>query len=105
MVLFEKSESAVTSDTLKITPDPSGSYAHKRFPLATTFCVKGLLAAGEYVRIDYFDGEDWRPMNIDGNEGIILDENNAVYTVYGAITNCRLYKPATVGNAIGVGVL
>jgi hypothetical protein len=63
----------------------------------------GALGAGEYVKLQYHDGTDWRDANIGGNDGKILDENNAVVTVYGRMTSIRLSKSLT-SSALGVEV-
>jgi hypothetical protein len=62
------------------------------------------LALGEFVRMEYWDGDEWRIMNVNGNAGVILDDETVVRTIHGSVEHCRIYKSATPGNPIGVEV-
>lgn len=82
----------------------AGSAASGDFPMGSTFRVTGgALAAGEYVKLQYNDGTDWRDATIGGTPNI-LDDDNAVATVYGRMTGVRVSKSITAA-AIGVEVV
>jgi hypothetical protein len=75
------------------------------YPLGMTFrVIGGALGAGEYVKLQYHDGTDWRDANIGGNDGKILDADNAVRTIYGRMTSIRVNKSVT-SSALGVEVV
>lgn len=85
--------------TRPVTP---AAFEQGNFPLGTTFRITGgALGAGEYVVMEYLDGTDWRVANQEGDAGKVLDENNAIHTVYGRMTGMRLNKSGTA-SALGV---
>jgi hypothetical protein len=94
---------AAVSETFSIATDYENVPANRRLP-ATFRVIGGRLGADEYVKLQYYDGIDWRDAEMGGNEGKILDENNAVRTVYGRMVNCRLSKSVT-SSALGVEVV
>lgn len=90
----------------------NGFNEHSILPI--TFFVIGQLGVGEYILLEYYDGYEWQPANMYGNEGKILDENNAVKSLYGNISsfpkssdyykaNLRVTKSITA-TPVGVGV-
>ena len=88
--------------TRPVTP---AAFDQGNYPVGTTFRVTGgALGTDEYVKLQYNDGTDWRDANIGGDDGKILDENNAVKTVYGRMTDVRVNKSVTA-NALGVEVV
>lgn len=103
--VIEAQTDAAQSERLDINtsrPVTNAAFDDGNFPLNTTFRVTGgALGAGEYVVLKYNDGTDWRTANQEGDDGKILDENNAIHTVYGRMTYCRLEKSATSA-ALGV---
>jgi hypothetical protein len=102
-VKIAKQTDAAVSSTFSIATDFQNVPANNR--LSATFRVTGgALGASEYVKLQYHDGTDWRDANVDGNDGKILDEDNAVHTIYGRMTSIRLSKSATSA-ALGVEVV
>jgi hypothetical protein len=101
-VKIAKQTDAAVSSTFSIATDYQNVPANNR--LQATFRVTGgALGTGEYVKLQYHDGTEWRDANIEGNEGKILDVDNAVATIYGRMTNIRVEKSVTA-NALGVEV-
>jgi hypothetical protein len=89
-----------------------GFNEHSILPI--TFFVIGILGEGEYILLEYFDGYDWQVANMFGNEGKILDVNNAVKSIYASLStfskssdyyksNLRVTKSVT-STPVGVGV-
>jgi hypothetical protein len=94
---------AADSDTFSINSDNYGGTSPYR--QGTTFRVTGgALGSGEYVKLQYSDGTNWIDANIEGNDGKILDEDNAVRTIYGRMTAIRVSKSITA-SAKGVEVV
>ncbi len=86
-------------------PVTPAEFAQGNYPQGSTFRITGgTLGADEYVTLEYKDGTNYRAANVDGNDGKILDEDNAVRTVYGRMTDIRLNKSAT-SSALGVEVV
>jgi hypothetical protein len=105
-ILIAAQTGATQSNTIHINAERPSPVSEKQgsFPGGTTFRVTGgALGAGEYVKLQYHDGTGWRDATIEGNDAKILDENNAVVTVYGRMTSIRLSKSLT-SSAIGVEV-
>lgn len=107
--LITPQTAAAQSDSLDINidhkPVTPAAFDQGNYPQGTTFRVTGgALGTGEYVKLQYNDGTDWRDANIEGNEGKILDVDNAVATIYGRMTDIRLSKSAT-SSALGVEVV
>jgi len=98
MNLLEKQTAAATSDTFDLTGSNKSGVAEQ------TFRVIGSLGTDEYVTLYYHDGDDWRAAKMDGNDGKILDADNAVATVYGRMTDVRVSKSVTA-TAVGVEVV
>jgi hypothetical protein len=107
-VLITPQTAAAQSDSLDINIDKHvtpAAFAQGNYPQGSTFRITGgALAAGEYVTLEYADGANWRTANIEGNEGKILDEDNACATIYGRMTNIRLNKSVTASE-LGVEVV
>lgn len=102
-VLIEKQKTAADSEKINVTENIIGILP--RYPKDSTFrVIGGVLGAGEYVKLQYHDGSAWRDANIEGNDGKILDENNAVRTIYGRMLRIRVSKSVTAAD-IGVEVL
>lgn len=104
--LITATTAAAQSDSIDINidnkPVTPAAFAQGNYPQGSTFRVTGgALGAGEYVKLQYNDGTDWRDANIEGNAGKILDEDNAVATIYGRMTGIRVSKSATSA-ALGV---
>jgi hypothetical protein len=100
MVIIQPTTAAASSDPIDITDKST-----KRIPnntMSSTFRVKGgTLGAGEHVKLQYMDGETARDANANGNQGIILDIDNSVCTVYGSMTDIIVTKTQT---AVAIGV-
>jgi hypothetical protein len=101
-VKIAKQTDAAVSSTFSIATDFQNVPANNRLQ-ATFRVIGGALGTDEYVKLQYNDGTSWLDVNIEGNDGKILDENNAVVTVYGRMTSIRLSKSLT-SSAIGVEV-
>jgi hypothetical protein len=106
--LITPQTAAAQSDSLDINidnkPVTPAAFAQGNYPQGTTFRVTGgALGAGEYVKLQYNDGTDWRDATIEGNDAKILDEDNACATIYGRMTDVRVNKSAT-SSALGVEV-
>lgn len=103
--LIAAQTAAAQSDTINVNVVKMGTLTGIHgtdLPVGTTLQITGgTLGAGEYVKLRYHDGTDWRDANMDGNDGKVLDENNAVYTVYGRMESVRLEKSITA-SALGV---
>jgi len=86
-------------------PVTPAAFNQGNYPQGSTFRVTGgALGTDEYVKLRYHDGDAWRDANVAGDDGKILDENNAVKTVYGRMTDVRVEKSVT-SNALGVEVV
>jgi len=83
-------------------------------PLPINFYVIGTLGSSETITLQYWDGYAWRNANISGNNGVILDANNAVKSLYNNLStfskanskyksNLKLVK-TTTAIAVGVGI-
>jgi hypothetical protein len=98
---------AATSDSIDINttrPVTPAAFDQGNHPLGVTFrVIGGALGTDEYVKLQYHDGTGWRDATIEGNEGKILDEDNACATIYGRMTDIRVNKSLT-SSAIGVEV-
>jgi hypothetical protein len=106
--LITNQTAAAQSDSIDINidnkPVTPAAFAQGNYPQGTTFRVTGgALGSGEYVKLQYHDGAGWRDATIEGNAGKILDEDNAVATIYGRMTDIRVSKSLTA-SAIGVEV-
>jgi hypothetical protein len=89
----------INIDNKPVTP---AAFDQGNYPQGTTFRVTGgALGAGEYVTLQYHDGTGWRDATIEGNDAKILDEDNAVATIYGRMTDIRVSKSVTSA-ALGV---
>lgn len=107
--LITNQTAAAQSDSIDINidhkPVTPAAFDQGNYPQGTTFRVTGgALGSGEYVTLQYHDGTDWRDANIGGNDGKILDADNAVRTIYGRMTSIRVNKSATA-SALGVEVV
>jgi len=92
-----------TSAKINIVNHRSGTGT--RYDLSSTFRVTGgALGTGEYVKLQYYDGTSWLDANIDGNDAKILDEDNAISTVFGRMIDVRVSKSETSA-ALGVEVV
>jgi len=98
-ILIEAATEAAVSDTINLTLEywgASRAIEERYFPLHATFRVTGgALGTDEYVKLQYSDGTNWIDAEVAGDNGKILDENNAVRTIYGRMTNVRVSKSAT----------
>jgi hypothetical protein len=101
-VKIAKQTDAAVSSTFSIATDYQNVPANNRLQ-ATFRVIGGALGTDEYVKLQYHDGTGWRDATIEGNEGKILDEDNAVATIYGRMTDIRVSKSLTA-SAIGVEV-
>jgi hypothetical protein len=103
-ILIAAQTGATQSNTIHINAERPSPVSEKQgsFPGGTTFRVTGgALGAGEYVKLQYHDGTGWRDATIEGNDAKILDEDNAVVTIYGRMTDIRVSKSVTSA-ALGV---
>jgi hypothetical protein len=105
-ILIAAQTGAAQSNTIHINAERPSPVSEKQgsFPGGTTFrVIGGVLGAGEYVKLQYHDGAGWRDATIEGNAGKILDEDNAVATIYGRMTDIRVNKSLTASE-LGVEV-
>jgi hypothetical protein len=99
MILLEKQTAAANSNPTDIAGGTRGANVTSTFRV-----IGGVLGSGEFVQLQYFDGTAYRVANSAGDAGKILDENNAVRTVYGRMTDIRVAKSVTAAE-IGVEVV
>jgi len=89
-ILISKQTDAAISDSINMIGDSRLGYPQ-------TFRVTGgALGAGEYVKLQYYDGAAWRDANVNGDDGKILDEDNAMKSVYGHLPNVRVSKSVNI---------
>lgn len=101
--LISNQTDAANSAKINIAQKISGT--DPRYAFNSTFRITGgTLGVGEYVKLQYHDGTAYRDAIMNGNEGKILDEDNAVVTIYGIMTDMRLSKSITA-SALGVEVV
>ena len=90
---------AANSATIDINlqkPVTQTGFDNGNYTTGATFRVTGgALGAGEYVKLQYSDGTNWIDAEVDGDDAKILDEDNAIRTVYGRMTSVRVSKSAT----------
>ena len=102
-VLIAKQKIAANSGKINVANKRSGT--DTRYDQESTFRITGgTLGAGEYVKLQYYDGTAWRDAVVNANEGKILDSDNSVCTVSGRIINMRVSKSVTAAD-IGVEVV
>ena len=107
-VLITPQTAAANSEAIDINlqkPVTQTGFDNGNYTLGATFRVTGgALGAGEYVKLRYSDGTNWIDAQMGGNDGKILDEDNAVRTIYGRMTDVRVSKSVTAA-ARGVEVV
>lgn len=102
-ILITAQTGAANSDKFSINSGLFNSWSpfHQT---ATIRVTGGTLGTDEYVKLQYSDGTNWIDAETDGNDGKILDADNAVKTVYGRLDDVRVQKSATA-SARGVEVI
>ncbi len=107
-ILLAAQTGAATSDAIDINTQKTvteAAFEQGNYTTGTTFRVTGgELGSGEYVTLNYGTVGSPIPVNIDGNAGKILDEDNTVCTIYGRLTGVFVTKSITA-SARGVEVV
>jgi hypothetical protein len=102
-ILIEKTTAAANSERISIARTrPGKSPRHEKN--STIRIIGNDLGADEYVKLQYYDGSTWKDAKINGNDSIILDEDNNVCTIYGRMVDMRVSKSETA-SATGVEIV
>jgi len=98
-VLITPQTGAANSEAIDINlqkPVTQTGFDNGNYTTGCTFRVTGgALGSEEYVKLQYNDGTNWIDAEVDGDDAKILDEDNAVKTVYGRMTSVRVSKSVT----------